>query len=53
MKVCIVEIDKNNDDNWELFGVFSSEEKADEKLKEKGITSNCSSITIMNIDEAV
>jgi len=51
MEVYVVEIDKNNNDNWTLFGVFSSEEIAKSRLKSENIKPNCSSTTPMRLDE--
>lgn len=53
MELYIVEIDKDNNDNWVLFGLFSTEEIAENKLKEKGITANCSSTTPIKVDDLV
>lgn len=53
MEVYVVEVDKKDDDNWELFGVFSSDELAKQSLKDRGIATNCSSTTVVYLDELV
>lgn len=53
MRVYVVEIDRKDNDTWELFGVFSTEEIANKKLKEANIHPSCSSTTPVYVDELV
>jgi len=52
MEVYVVEIDKNDNDEWILFGIFSSKKIAKSKLEKNNIKPNCSSITPIRLDEA-
>jgi hypothetical protein len=44
MYVHLVHIDETNTDNWTIFGIFSSEEKAYEALASKNLDLNCVAI---------
>jgi len=53
MELFVVEVDKNNNDTWTLFGIFSSEELANKNLMDNNIPPNCSLTTRIKVDELV